>query len=468
MELSQEKKIQVLKKIFSEDIEEYAKFFFPNHLKKKTPDFHRDIFNLYQGKDKFIAIAAPRGHAKSTITDLVFLSWCLVHDKVRFALLISDTYSQATLFLESLKAELETNERLIMFYGTFKSDKWSESEIVTRGIMIKALGAGMSVRGLKYLDSRPDLAIVDDLENDELVQSLERREKLERWFNGALIPSMADNGRLVLIGTILHYDSLLYKLLSPTGYTEFVKRTYRAINGTQALWPEHLDIEQLEKIKANYIEKGLGFQFYQEYQNDPVSDENRKFKLEKFKYYIDNDLEKKTLNHYITIDRAYSTAKTADSTGIIVNGVTGDNQWFIRLAEAYKGNEKDLIDRIFDLVQFWKPLKIGIEQKAFQFTFKIALEDEMRRRNVFFVVEELKDQGQSKNLRIEGLVPRFENGSIFIKKEQTVLVDQLIQFPKAVHDDVSDALAYQLYLAQAPTLDIVKRKHYQPATKYGG
>ena len=467
MLISQQEKIQVLKRIFSEDIGEYARFFFPNHLKKQTPRFHEEILSLYLSQNKFISVAAPRGHAKSTITDLVFLSWCIVHNKARFVLLISDTYSQATLFLESLKAELEANDMLKAFYGELKSDKWSEGEIVTNGIMIKAIGAGMSVRGLKYLDSRPDLVIVDDLENDEQVQSLDRREKLERWFNGALIPSMADTGRLILIGTVLHYDSLLYKLLSVDKYPEFVKRTYRAINGDRALWPEHLDLEQLETIKQNYIEKGLGFQFYQEYQNDPISDENRKFKMEKMKFYEDNDLEQKSLDVYITIDRAYSTQKTADSTGIVVNGVTRDNQWFVLHAEAFKGNEKELIDHIFGLVIFWKPIKVAIEQKAFQYTLQIAIEDEMRRRNVFFLVEELKDEGRAKKMRIEGLVPRFEAGSIYLKRSFTVLIDQLTQFPKSAHDDVADALAYQLYVTEPPGQKQPKR-HYQPMTRYGG
>ena len=458
----------MLKRIFSEDIGEYAQFFFPKYLQKKTPRFHEEILSLYVSDTKFISVAAPRGHAKSTITDLIFLSWCIVHNKARFILLISDTYSQATLFLETLKAELEANDRLRAFYGELKSDKWSEGEIITNGIMVKAIGAGMSVRGLKYLESRPDLVIVDDLENDEQVQSLERRDKLERWFNGALIPSMADNGRLIVIGTVLHYDSLLYKLLAVDKYPEFTKRTYRAINGTEALWPDKLNIEQLEAIKQNYIEKGLGFQFYQEYQNDPVSDENRKFKIEKIKFFEDKDIEQKNLSVYITIDRAYSTQKTADSTGIVVNGVSSDNMWYVLHAEAFKGNEKELIDRIFSLYQYWKPLKVAIEQKAFEYTLKVALDDEMRRRDVYFVVDELKDQGRAKNMRIEGLVPRFESGSIFLRRSFTVLIDQLTQFPRSAHDDVIDALAYQQYITDVPSAHKIRKPVYQPMTRYGG
>lgn len=448
--MSQEEKVTVLKEVFRRDLESFGQFFFKHHLRLNTPEFHRQIYKLYEDeKIKRIGIAAPRSHAKSTITDLVFLAWNIVHNKSRFVLLVSDTYSQAALFLETLKGELESNELLRAFYGDLVSDKWSEGEIIAGNTMVKAIGAGMKVRGLKYKESRPDLIIVDDLENDEMVESLERRDKLERWFNGALVPSMSKDGRLVMIGTILHYDSLLFKIISPDKYREFKKRLYRAINDSGPLWPQHLNMVELEQIKQDYISKGQGYLFYQEYQNDPVSDENRKFKLEKFKYFEEKEIEGKELNHFVLIDRAYSLEKTADFTGIIVLAVDRDNNWYVRMAERFKGTEKDLIDKIFGLYMYYNPIKFGIEQKAFDYTIKPALEDQMRARNTFFLVEGLKDLGKSKIVRIEGLVPRFESGSIYLKKDQADLIDELIKFPRALHDDLLDALAYGLEVAVA-------------------
>lgn len=448
--MQNEKKIQVLKKLFEKDLESFGKFFFKNHLKLETPDFHREIYRMYEGDLKRIALGAPRGHAKSTITDLVYLAWEIVNKKQRFVLLVSDTYSQATLFLESLKAEFESNERLKEFYGDLTSKNWSESEIVVNGIMIKAIGAGMKVRGLKYLDSRPTLVLVDDLENDELVENKERREKLERWFNGALVPSMDKEGRVIVIGTILHYDSLLCKMLNEGKYTEYSKKTYKAITDGIALWPEHLSYEELDKIKKDYMEKGQGYLFYQEYQNDPISDENRKFKLEKFKYYEDKDIEGKQMKTSVTYDRAYSLDKVADFTGKIVVSVDRENNWYIRQAVRLKVIEKDLITDIFDTKDYFSTEKIGIEQKAYEYTIKPALEDEMRKRNNFFIIEELKDGGTAKTKRIEGLLPRFEAGTIYFKRDQADLIDELITFPKGVHDDLADALAHQLTLASRP------------------
>lgn len=456
MQITYEEKIQAVREIYKKDILLLGNTALPQHFKKKTPEFHKEIISLLMDDSKkFVVVGAPRGHSKSTLVDLLYLLWIIINKKAKFVLLISDTYSQAVLFLDAVKAEFESNELLRSLYGKLETDNWSEGEIIVNGIMVKALGAGMKVRGLKFRESRPDLVIVDDLENDELVQSKDRREKLERWFNGALLPSLAEDGsaKVIVIGTILHFDSLLAKLLSDKYYTNWYKKTYKAIMNGKALWEEHLTIEELEIKKKQYAENGQLYLFYSEYMNEPVSSENCKFPIEKFQYFTEEEISKKQLRTYITIDRAYSKEKTADSTGIIVNSVDNDNNWYIRQAERFKGTEQELISKIIDLKQYYNPTKIAIEQKAFEYTIKPSLDIEMRKRNVFFVVEELKDGGQNKNMRIEGIVPRFLSKSIYFKAEQTDLIDELVTFPKAVHDDLSDALAYQLMVTNRQSVN---------------
>jgi phage terminase large subunit-like protein len=448
--------------MFSKDIELFARFLFPHHLKSSSPKFHEEILRLYTDQSiQRIAIAAPRGHAKSTITDLVYLSWAILHKKATFILLISDTFSQATLFLDALKSEFESNDKLKALYGNQVSDHWAQDEIVTRsGIMVKAVGAGMKIRGLKYRENRPDLIIFDDLENEEAVENKERREKTERWMNASVFPAMSKEGRLIVIGTVLHYDSLLNKLISPTLYPDFTKRLYIARNtvtdpktGTTtnyALWPEHLSLEELDIIYQNYVASGNGPLFFMEYQNQPVSDEDRKFKRELFQFFDEPSISAKSLSTTLTIDRAYSKEHTADFTGFTVVSVDQENNWYVRHAEQFKGTEGEIIQKIFDMKAFYHPQRIGIEQKAFEYTIKPALDDEMRKRNQFFLVEPLKDGGRNKNTRIEGLVPRFETKSIYLKATQTALIDQLITFPKGIHEDIIDSLAYHLELASVP------------------
>ena len=443
-------KIAILKKIFEKDIEQFAQFFYRHHLTLETPKFHKDLFRLLMSDHKKIAIAAPRGHAKTTIVDLIYLSWLIIHEKASFVLIISDTYSQSTLFLETLKSEFESNERLRSFYGDLVTPKWAEDEIVVGKVMIKALGANMKVRGLKYRNNRPDFIICDDLENDEMVESKERREKLARWFTGALIPSAQKDAKIVIIGTILHYDSLLNTLVDEKRFPDWKKRIYRAIMDGKALWPEHLDLKELETIKQHYLQEGQGYLFYQEYMNDPVSDEFRKFKFEKIKYFDPKEQEGRQMNVYMAVDRAYGANKTSDFTGIVIVGIDADNRWYVLHAERFKGLENELIEKVFDLKKFFSPIKVGFEQRAYLYTLKPTLDEEMRRRNYFFTILELKDLNQSKNMRIESLLPRYEAGGIFFKKDQEALIDELTTFPRGVHDDLADAMAYIQTMASVP------------------
>ena len=468
MELTQEQKVAILKeRVFPVDVEAFGRFFFPKHLNKTTPRFHKEVFGLFQSGSERIVVGAPRGHAKSTITDLVYLAWAITHGVYRFVILASDTYSQSVLFLEALKAEFESNEKLRAFYGNLVTDKWSEGEAVIGQTMVKAIGAGMKVRGLKFHESRPDLIIGDDLENDELVESQDRRDKMERWWNGAVIPSLADGGRVIVIGTVLHFDSLLAKMLDAERYTEYTKRTYAAVMDGKALWPEHQSLDDTERIKAEYAQKGLLDQFYREYMNKVISSENQKFKLEMIKYYTDNEIDRKELNNYITIDRAYSTDKVSDGTGIIVNSVDRENHWYIRVAQWFKGDEFELINLLFDLHKFWKPERMGMEQLAYDSTLRPYLEAEMRKRNYFLVIEPLKHEQRSKEKRIEGLIPRFVSSSIHLKRDQTELVDQLTQFPRGRHDDLPDALAYQLDIAEPLINNQKTKKPHVKITKFG-
>lgn len=440
-------KIQLARGIFERDIEAFGQHFFKNHLKIDTPEFHRYIYKKYQSNLKRIGIGAPRGHAKSTVTDLVYLAWCIVHKKAKFILLVSDTYSQATLFLEALKAELESNDKLIAFYGDLTTKNWSEGEIITNGIMIKALGATMKVRGLKFRESRPDLIIIDDLENDELVENKDRREKLERWFNGALIPSLDKEGRVIIIGTILHYDSLLAKILDKDKYTEYDTKTYRAIMDGKALWPEHLNLKELEKIKKEYIEKGQASLFYSEYMNDPIDKESQEFKREYFQYRTQDELSKLETNNFLTIDTAISQRDSADYTGFCDNSVDKENKWNIK-AWRKRISPLELIDDLFTLHAQRRYNQIGIEKTIYLQAVKPFLDEEMRKRNTFLPVVELLHNQQAKETRIRGLLPRYASKSVYhIEGQCAELEDEMVTFPKGIHDDTLDATAYQLQIA---------------------
>ena len=79
---------------------------------KDTPDFHHELWELVCSESPRVAVAAPRGHAKSTAVTLVFILACVLFRIKKHVLLISDTESQSVDFLGDIKKELIENEDL--------------------------------------------------------------------------------------------------------------------------------------------------------------------------------------------------------------------------------------------------------------------------------------------------------------------------------------------------------------------
>jgi hypothetical protein len=145
---------------------------------------HRDLFKDLKdasiNRPKRIAIAAPRGHAKTTLVSLAYVLWCAVYAREQYILLISATKELAAGLLKNVKNELQTNSLLLQDFpevcyppGARPAPKpWRDNQIVLRNkVAFKALGANQAVRGTKHGPFRPTLIVVDDLEDQEQVRS---------------------------------------------------------------------------------------------------------------------------------------------------------------------------------------------------------------------------------------------------------------------------------------------------------
>ena len=128
-----------------------------------------------------------------------------------YILILSDSSEQAEGFLDDIKTELEDNGNIIMDFGSLKGEKaWRTGVILTKtDIKAEAIGSGKKVRGRRHRNWRPDLIVLDDIENDENVNTPEQRRKLKNWFDKAVSKAGDTYTDIMYIGTILHYDSLL-------------------------------------------------------------------------------------------------------------------------------------------------------------------------------------------------------------------------------------------------------------------
>lgn len=413
-------------------------------------EFHRDLYQILLTQ-QYAAIAAPREHAKSTCVSVIFVLYCVCYKLRRFIVLISDTQPQAALQLAAVKEELESNAALAADFGNLVGDKkWDVNDCrTTTGITLAARGAGQSLRGLRFRLYRPDLVICDDMENEEDVANPETRDKLERWFVGTVL-NLGKRCQVFVIGTILHYDGLLAKLLDEEKFKRFVKRRYEAVDQEwhpeSVLWPAKWDIESLRE-KEEVIGSVM---FNQEFRNLPISESTQVFREEWIVRHAfrREELTAKSTVKITYIDPAISLKATADYFASITIDI--DEKGFIHVTRAEQDRmpfprQVEFILRRADEEQ---PLAIGIEEQAYQAALKQAIEEASRESGRYLNVVGVPNL-TDKFLRISTISPLVENGTIrfCLDGTQKTLISQLLFLGK-MKDDLADALQGAVQLAR--------------------
>lgn len=221
----------------------------------------------------------------------------------------------------------------------------------------------------------------------------------------------------------------------------------------------HEFLAQMRHSLGSYI-------FANQYMNEIIPSDKMVFKKEWLKYYPAIPKHKNT---FIFIDPALSESDGADYTGICVVHVDEANRWYVELANRYRLRPTEIIDMMFKLNDKFKPAIIGIEDVAFQKAILYFAHEEMRRRNQILPLHGVNPGAdKTKEMRILGLVPRFEWGNLFLNHGLVDLEDELFKFPRSAHDDVLDALASIGFIAYAPQQERVKdeRPSQSSATDY--
>lgn len=449
-------------------------FYFEHHVRLDSPPFH---IELIRGTlhNRFLAVAAPRESAKSTVLVFVKPFHDIIFKQKRFILIISNTFKKAAMSLDSIKKELLENKKLRESFPGIEIRKDAEGDSEIRhpdGFTTKILCRGVdqigSVRGVKYGAYRPDLIIGDDMEDDELVKNPMRRSELQQVFDEALVPA-GEKGlcQFVMVGTILHDDCLLAKLVHKDHYPDWKKLFYKARrdNGT-SLWPEKWTLEYL-----NQMEKDKPTVFAKEMQNDPVAGRNARFRRSDFRYYRIENKEYVCLNEFgevisrgrltdcvpaISCDLAWKEKRESDSCVIMPGYLTPNSEILIDDYIHEKGLKPNQVsDHLFLMEERMKAMTgqrafIGFEKSMLENVTKWFLKQEMRRRNNFLITRELVWDAD-KISRIETrLIPRYSQHVIYHKKGMGDLEHQLERHPHGAHDDLVDAEQGLVQLLQNP------------------
>lgn len=473
---------------FHEELDEIWK---SSVMKSKNPlSFAGKIARMEGSRN---VIAAPRGHAKSTNLTFKDSLHATVYGYKHYILLISDSSEQAEGFLEEIKTELEENADLIEDFGALKGEKtWRSNGILTKNdIKIEAIGSGKKVRGRKHRNWRPDLIVLDDIENDENVNTPEQRKKLKSWFEKAVSKAGDTYTDIMYIGTVLHYDSLLNNVLHNPGYHA---KKYRAViswatnqslwdawesiyinlfnenreddalaffeanreemlEGTEVLWEDKLSYYALVKMKVTEGEAS----FNSELQNDPVDPDNATFNEEWFDYYAPELMDWKS-PEFIFVganDPSLGKNKKSDTSSIINLALSIKTGYMYVVDASIEKRKPDvIIEDIFQMSQRLKRdyakgfYKFGVETVQFQYYFKEVMAHRSVEEGEYLPIEEIQSSA-NKTLRIESLQPVIKNKYLKFNREHRALLKQLQEFPMGRNDDGPDGLQMAVQLAQS-------------------
>ncbi len=468
-----------------DDYDFFVSTYFPHYVRSPHKSaLHRYLFSrlpqiVASEKSETDAIAAPRGEAKSTLVSQLFVLWCLVTGRKRYPVIVMDSIDQAYPMLEAIKAELEFNPRLAMDFPdtTGQGRVWQAGTIVTRNnAKVQVAGSGKKLRGLRHGPYRPDLCVLDDIENDEQVRNPDQRDKLQSWLTKTVLPLGGAGAKfdVIYIGTILHYDSVLSRTLA--------NKLWRSARFKALLkWPDRLDLwDRWEEVLRNEGEDAADA-FYQEhweameagsecswaarpllalmkirardghdtfdseYQNDPVAGDSAPFagviqfwvnRLSNWLFYgaCDPSLGKQ--------------GASRDPSAILVGGLNRETGVLDVLEAQIKKRLPDrIIEDVIALHEEYRCLVWAIETVQFQEFLRSELVKRSAARGIPVPARAVTPHSD-KLLRIESMQPHMANGLIRLHPSQTTLIDQLRHFPKADHDDGPDALHMLWMVAQ--------------------
>jgi len=427
---------------------------------KPIPTFHEEMWELCCSEHPKVAIAAPRGHAKSTAITHAYLLAMMLFKVKQFALLVSDTEGQAIEFLADIKGELEDNETLRKEFGVVKLLRSTETNVVCllengHKFRIQVKGSEQKVRGVKWNGKRPDLIVCDDLENDEIVMNPERRAKFFRWFMNALVPCGSDTCWIRIVGTVLHLNSALQRLLENKNWETLF---YEAEDGNfkNILWPEQYSEARLRGIYSDYKEENDTEGYSQEYRNRPVAIEDAFFNAD---YFIDFERDGDrallpNLEYFAAADFAISEKEKADSTAIIVGGMAPDGILHIVDVRHGRWDSDVIIDELLSVQKAYNVNTFTFEtekiDKALGPFLRRAMQQgtELHKPGIYINIE-LMTPTKSKTMRASSIKAMHKSRSIrydcnasWYKDFNEELSMVSASGPRGKHDDMFDAFAY--------------------------
>lgn len=457
------------------DYAAFVDYYFPHwtvnpETGKATPcaPFHVSAANkILKDRNLKAAFQWHRGAAKSTNMDVFVPIWLMAqeHREINVMVLVGKSEDNAKTLLGDIQAELQYNQRYIHDFGEqYNAGSWEEGQFVTRSeVAFFARGRGQSPRGLRYRSHRPDYVVIDDLDDDELVESPARVSKLFDWVRSALFGTLdGGRGRFIMVGNLIAKNSVLAKWCDIKSV--HVTRVNIYDNKGGISWASKWTPQEVKNI-----EDVVGYRAFQkEYMNNPII-EGAIFRNEWIRWGK-RPAWSKFSEIVLYIDPSFKGSTKNDYKAAKLWGKAGTLLYHLR-AFVRQSSVAEMVRWCYDLYEWTREQGISVRWYMEANFMQDTILDEFRRegelRGYQLPITGDKRKKPDKFQRVEAISPLWERGFVVYDETQRddpdmlAGIDQTLAFEKGMrgHDDAPDADEGAIWMLQRDT----RAKSFNPS-----
>lgn len=457
------------------DYAAFVDYYFPHwtvnpETGKATPcaPFHVSAANkILKDRNLKAAFQWHRGAAKSTNMDVFVPMWLMAqeHREINVMVLVGKSEDNAKTLLGDIQAELQYNQRYIHDFGEqYNVGTWEEGEFVTRSeVAFFARGRGQSPRGLRYRSHRPDYVVIDDLDDDELVESPARVTKLFDWVRSALFGTLdGGRGRFIMVGNLIAKNSVLAKWCDIKSVHVTKVNIYDSKGGIS--WASKWTPQEVKDI-----ENVVGYRAFQkEYMNNPII-EGAIFRNEWIRWGK-RPAWSKFSEIVLYIDPSFKGSIKNDYKAAKLWGKAGTTLYHLR-AFVRQSSVAEMVRWCYDLYEWTREQGISVRWYMEANFMQDTILDEFRRegelRGYQLPITGDKRKKPDKFQRVEAISPLWERGFVVYDETQRddpdmlAGIDQTLAFEKGMrgHDDAPDADEGAIWVLQRDT----RAKSFNPS-----
>lgn len=440
-----------------DDLDYLALVLIPEEAKYPYPPFYKTVWALILGRlhtlgpgEAFrFALGLPRGHAKTTFLKLL-VCYLILHDyDISFILIVCATEPLAENFLtdvsEMMKAPIVTQ-----IYGSWEAclDRDTKKVKTTsiyngRKIILAAIGAQTSLRGLNIKNRRPQLIICDDVQTKENDESATERSRLLKWLLGTLFKAKAkvERSAILYVGNLYSTDCILYKFSQIPNWTSLI--TGAILADKSVLWPEINTLETLLEEYDHDNELGEGATWFAEVQNDPIGALCGLLDIGDVVPPC-SMVEDHSIYpiKFLTVDPAGQKRESDDNVVATHALIEGDTGLTLKI-ENGKWSPSRIIDEIISQCLEFRVSIVFIESQAYQATLAFWLEQKLKSYDIDYIkVIPLPTGTASKYRRIKAWVKQFVSGKWYIADQSSYnkATFQLYSYKTDRSDNTDDVL----------------------------